>query len=479
MMNPLKDFLKPKYVVGLQVKDGCIGAVQLYLGLKGPEIDKAVFIEAADPERVQEELRRLFQEEGFKKEMIVTSLPSSKAFIREISVPLSQPKKVEKIIKYQMEPYLPCPVEEVLVDFLHPGTDGGILTFGVEKKYLAEHLALFSGAGIEPDAVTLDDIALFSLYLFKHGGESEQPVAIVHTIGESLVVQIIHKKQLDFIRILPGSVDQLADTFRFYKMKRPDLSVGEIYLTGNGASGAHEKAREMESRTAIKSMVWRPFDEMRDRLDKTISLLQPKLGVPLGLAIGAVYPLEKPLNLRREEFVPKTYFNLNLRKMFLFMGAGLLLLAVLLTVNVYQKAYYQERQYNRLQAQVRQVFIEAFPDAAQRMVRGQEVAQLEQKIAEEMSQYQGLEEAAGREKILEVLLSLSRIISEDRDVQIENASVEGKDIRIDGRTASFEAVDRLTSRLTKAGQFKNIKLVGARMDKKDNAVTFNFALEKN
>ena len=73
MMNPLKDFLKPKYVVGLQVKDGFIGAVQLYVGLKGPEIDKAVFREVADPERIQEELKKLFQEEGFKKEMIVTS----------------------------------------------------------------------------------------------------------------------------------------------------------------------------------------------------------------------------------------------------------------------------------------------------------------------------------------------------------------------------------------------------------------------
>jgi general secretion pathway protein L len=477
MMNPLKDFLRPKYVVGLQVKDGFIGAVQIYVGLKGPEIDKAVFREAADPEHIQEELKKLFREEGFKREMIVSSLPSSKAFIREITLPLSQPKKVEKIIKYQMEPYLPCPVEEVLVDFLQPGADGGILTFGVEKKFLAEHLALLSGAGIEPDAVTLDDIALFSLYLFKHGGETEQPVSIVNQDGESLVVQIIHKKRLDFIRILPDDADQLADTFRFYKMKRPGLAVGEIYLAGNGSPEVHETARTLESKTAVKTMVWRPFDEMRDRLDKTISLLQPKLGVPLGLAIGAVYPPEKTLDLRREEFVPKTYFNL--RRMFLFLGAGLLLLAVLLSVNVYQKGYYLERQHNRLQAQVRQVFAEAFPDAAQRIVRGQEVAQLEQKITEEMSQYQGLEEAAGREKILEVLLTLSRIISEDPDVQIENASVEGKDIRIDGRTASFEAVDRLTGRLTKAGQFKNIKLVGARMDKKDNAVTFNFALERN
>ena len=476
-INPFKDFLKPRYVVGLQVKEGFIGAVQLYVGLKGPEIDKAVFREVADPERIQDELKRLFQEQGFKKEMIVTSLPSSRAFIRELSLPLSQPKKVEKIIKYQMEPYLPCPVEEVLVDFLYPGPDGGILSFGVEKRHVAEHLALLAGAGIEPDAVTLDDIALFSLYLYKHGGESEPPIAIVNQDGEGLVLQIIHKRRLDFIRILPDSVDQVADTFRFYRMKRPSLSVGEIYLTGNGASGAGEKAQALESGTGVKTTVWRPFDEMRDRLDESISLLQPKLGVPLGLAIGAIYPQEKSLNLRREEFIPKTYFNL--RKMFVFMAGGLLLLAVLLTVNVYQKTYYQERQYNRIQAQIRQIFAQAFPDAAQRIVRGQEVAQLEQKITEEMSQYQGLEEAAGKEKILDVLLSLSRIISEDPDVQIENASVEGKEIRIDGRTNSFEAVDRLTGRLTKAGKFKNIKLVGARMDKKDNAVTFNFALERN
>ena len=475
--NPLKGFLKPKYVVGLQVKEGFIGAVQLYVGLKGPEIDKAVFREVTNPEHIQEEVKKLFQEEGFKKEMIITSLPSSKAFIREISLPLSHPKKVEKIIKYQMEPYLPCPVEEVLVDFLQPGRDGGIFTFGVEKKYLAEHLALLAGAGIDPDSVTLDDLALFSLYLYKHDGGSEQPIAIVNQDGESLVVQMVLQKRLDFIRILPNNVDQLADTFRFYRMKRPGLSVEEIYLVGNGSSEAGEKAQALEARIGIKTMVWRPFDEMRDRLDQSISLLQPKLGVPLGLAIGAIYPPEKSLDLRREEFIPKTYFNL--RKMLLSMGAGLLLLAVLLTVNVYLKAYYQERQYNQIQVQIRQIFTEAFPDAVQKIVRGQEVAQLEQKITEEMSQYQGLEEAAGKEKILDVLLSLSRIISEDPDVQIENASVEGKDIRIDGRTASFEAVDRLTGRLTKAGQFKNIKLVGARMDKKDNAVTFNFALEKN
>jgi hypothetical protein len=264
IMNPLKDLLKPKYVVGLQVKEGFIGAVQLYVGLKGPEIDKAVFIEVADPERLREELMRLFQEQGFKKEMIVTSIPSSKAFIREISLPLSQPKKIEKIIKYQMEPYLPCPVEEVLVDFLQPGEDGSILTFGVEKKFVAEHLALLAGAGIEPDAVTLDDIGLFSLYLYKHGSESEHPIAIVNQDGQSLVVQIIHQKRLDFIRIVPDNVDQLEDTFRFYKMN--GRTSGEIPRRQR-VLRAGEKREALESKTAIKTMV-AAFDEMRDRLDR-------------------------------------------------------------------------------------------------------------------------------------------------------------------------------------------------------------------
>ncbi len=32
IINPLKDFLKPEYLVGLQVKDGFIGAVEAVSG---------------------------------------------------------------------------------------------------------------------------------------------------------------------------------------------------------------------------------------------------------------------------------------------------------------------------------------------------------------------------------------------------------------------------------------------------------------
>jgi general secretion pathway protein L len=468
MLNPFKDFLKPKYVVGLQVKEGFIGAVQIFNGLKGPEIDKAAFREVSNPEHLQEELKAFIREENFKTEMVITALSASKAFMREITLTLDNPKVVEKIIKFQMEPYIPLPIEDVIVDFFNPGADGSISTFSLEKRQLAEHLAFLAGAGLDPDVVTLDALALLHLYLYKLGGHSEQSAAIVHLDKRSTLVEIVYQGRPDFFRVFEDRKQvpqQVEETLRLYKLKRPDASVSEILVSDNDLSNTN-MAQDITSMTGVKASALTAFDD----------IVGPALSVPLGLALSAAQPSFRPVNLRKEEFVPKSHVNL--RKMSLFTASAVLVLAILLTVNVYQKVYYLEKQYQGLQDQVRQVFVQSFPEAG-RIVKGQELPQLEQRIAQATDQYLGLGEATSEEKTLDVLLKLTKVISEDPEIQIDNLSLEGKDIRLDGRTSSFEAVDRLTNRLTKVGDFKNIKLVGAKMDKRENAVTFNFALEKN
>jgi len=477
MLNPFKDFLKPKYVLGLEVKKDFIGAVQVFIGLKGPEIDKAAFREVSNPEQMQEELKAFLREEDFKTEMVITALPVSKAFVREINLTLDNPKVVEKIIKFQMEPYLPLPIEDVIVDFVEPGADGSVSTFGVEKRQVAEHLALLAAAGLDPDVVTLDGLALLHLYLYKYGDQFEQPIAIVYLDKDSTQVEIVYRKRPDFFRVFPDgrqAPQQIEETLRLYGLKRSGVSVSEILLSGKDLSNT-DMAQAIESKTGVKAAVWRAFDDMKERMDESLTLYQPLLSVPLGLALSAAQPSFKTVNLRKEEFVPKSH--LNVRKTFLFTASALLLLAILATVNVYQTVYYLEKRYQNLQDQIRQAFLESFPEGG-RIVKGQELAQLEQKIAEATGRYQGLEEATSKEKTLDVLLNLTRIISQDPQVQIDNLSLEGKDIRLDGHTSSFEAVDRLSNRLGKSEVFKNIKLVGAKMDKRENAVTFNFALEK-
>jgi general secretion pathway protein L len=468
--NPFKDFLKPQYVLGLQVEDDFIGAVQVFNGSKGPEIDKAAFKEISNPGQVQEELIAFIEEEGFKTEMVISSLPTSRALMREINLTVDNPKILQKIIKFQLEPYVPVPIEEMMVDFLDPAPGGSVPTFGVEKKHLAEHLDLLAGAGIDPDVVTIDGLALLHLYLYKHGDQSEQPVAIVHLDRDTTLVEIVWQGFLDFFRTFSDGKhggDQIADTLQLYKLKRPKATVSEILISGVAPDDA-DMTQAIGSKTGVRTSLWRPFDD---------PLVQPRLSIPFGLALSAVQPSPRLVNLRKEEFAPKSHVNL--RKIFLLSASALLLLAILLTANVYQKVYYLEKQHQALQNEIRQIFIQTFPDAARRIPKGEELVVLQRKIADETGQYQGLDEATGREKTLDVLLKLTKVISQDPEIKIENLSLEGKNIRLDGRTSSFEAVDRLSSRLTKSGDFKNIKLVGAKTDKRENAVTFNFALEEN
>jgi Tfp pilus assembly PilM family ATPase len=215
MFNPFKDFLKPKYVVGLLVKEGFIAAVQVFNGMKGPEIEKAASRAVSNLENLQKEVQDFLREEDFKTEMVITCLSSSHAFIRDINLNVSNAKVVEKIIKFQFEPYIPGSIEDMVVDFLDPGADGSISCFGVEKKHLAEHLAFLEGAGVDPDVVTLDGVALLHLYLSAPAERSGEPVALVHLDGDSILVEIVYDKRADFFRVFRNSnqaPEQIADT---------------------------------------------------------------------------------------------------------------------------------------------------------------------------------------------------------------------------------------------------------------------------
>ena len=103
---------------------------------------------------------------------------------------------------------------------------------------------------------------------------------------------------------------------------------------------------------------------------------------------------------------------------------------------------------------------------------------MKQKIAEERAKYEGLEALASEGTSLDALKALTQSISSFPDVELDNITMEGKEFRLDGRAPSFEMVDNLEKSLSNSPYFERTKLVGAKIDKKDKAVRFNFALEK-
>lgn len=477
MRNLFKEFFMPKYLVGLEVGPHFIGAVQIFNSLKGPEIDKTAFREVKDPERINEELEEFFLAEDLKRETLITCIPTSTAIVRQIPLPIHNLKKLKKIIKYQMEPHVPDPIHDTIVDFVAPEGGEEILTFGVPKEYMSGHLEVLSRANLDPEVVTLADVALFYLYVHNHPGESDQPVSIINLGEKGNVVQIIHGNRLDFIRVLPGGtghLDDLVDTFNLYLLKKPDHPLGEILLTGQGVNA--DVAETLRSRTNSEVSLWRPFDKIKHSLGDIEEDLQSGLSVPLGLAISQLPQSSKVFDLRKEEFTLKT--SINLKRMLAFTLAGILLLAGLFTFDVYHKVHIKERRYAELKENMKAIFLGAFPES-KNIIKGRELAQMKQKMEQEAERSRWLEDVTRERRVLDPLLVVSKTISAFPDAKIDNLSVEEKKIRMDGQISSFEMVDKLKKRLSGTGFFKDIKLVGAKMDQKGAAVKFNFVMERN
>jgi Tfp pilus assembly PilM family ATPase len=478
MLNPFKDLFAPKSVLGLQVTDAFIAAVQIYNSFKGFEIDRVAFKEINGPsDHITEELRTFFQSENLRYETLVTCLPTRLAIVRETSLPFGNSRKLAKIIKYQIEPSVPYPIEDLVVDFLAPQADGKSITISIQKLYLQEHIAKLSEAGLDPYMITLDDLALFSLYLKDKEKRSEKPVAIINFSDGEMAIQITHKAKFILLRVLPRDsnyLDHLIKTFKLYHLNQPGVEIHEILLTGSSTIDENT-SDQISALLKIKSSLWKPFDDFQTSLGPIAPELQAKLAVSLGLALSVQNSGNKLFNFRKEEFA--TGHSIDLKKSVFFMLSALLLLLFLFTFSTYQNLFVQQQIYNKLKNDILQQFSETFPDV-DHVVKGQELAQMRQMIGEETSRQLWLTDLTHGPIILDTLMVLSKTISTFPSVITDNVSIEKDVIRVHGRSVSFEIVDQLKQKLSATGYFTSVKLVDAKLNKRAKTVEFNLVLEK-
>jgi Tfp pilus assembly PilM family ATPase/Tfp pilus assembly protein PilN len=478
MANLFKGFFTPRYVVGLELTPTGIGVAQIINTLKGADLGRALYKKLEEGEDVYDALGRLFQEQDLKYEMLVTCIPGSSAIIRQITLPIEKPAKLEKILKYQMEPHVPYPIEEMIVDFQLPEPGEPVTAVAAQKKVLSQHLSELAQVELKPDLVSCDDTALLTLYLQTHKDDDTTPVAIIHLGYGKVSVQMIREKRLDFIRIFSREedvLDQISKTFRLYRLKRPETPMEQALLIDREDPDGSSLPDKLSSLLEVKTTAWRPFDSMRHKLGSLESDLQGNLCVPLGLALSMSNPTNRIIDFRKEDF--RTTSALDLRRMLTVTLSLVLLLACVFTFNVFYKLHIQQARFDRLNNNIRKVFTDTFP-SVRYIVKGQELVQMKQKIGEESQRFLWLDSIIKRGTVLELISNLTKTVSGFPDVMIENITVEGNEISMDGSASSFETVDRLKEKLSNTGTFNEVKLAGAKTDKRANVVRFNFGMEK-
>ena len=477
MFHPFKTLMVTATVVGLEINSRTMGAVQVSPSSGGPEIERLALRQVEDSGRLEMELQEFIRSEELNPEILITSLPTSLASIRELRLPFTNPNRIRDVIKYQMEPLIRNNIENMIVDLLPPIKGEPITAIGVEKRLLANHLKTLDRAEMDPDRVGLHDLALLSLFLNTRKQKTDGPAAIIRLGHEETAFQAIRDGRITFIRVFPSTpdpMDTLIECLNLYTMKFPQDSLKEIYVTGPLAVQENMVDR-LGDNLGIETILWRPFEGVKHKNGEIEDHLQASLSVPLALALSAGNGSEKAFNLRREEFAQKTVGNIKAPLLYLF--SALIIFLGLWSFNLYQKLNVEKSSYRELSNGINRIFTETFPEA-RHMVKGRELEQMRQKILEEKSKYQWLNQVSAQGSVLETILSVSKVVSGLSDVRIDNVSIEGNGVHLDGRTSSFKTVDDLKGRLSGLGTFSSVKLVGAKMDNRVGAVMFSFALEK-
>lgn len=476
MFNPFKTLMLSASVVGLEINNRAMGAVQVSPSPGGPEIERIALRQIENLEQLDMELKDFVRAQELNPEILITSLPTSHASIRELRLPFANPNKIRDIIKYQMEPLMQQNVEDMVVDLLPPKKGEPITAIGVEKSVLEDHLKTLDKAALEPNRVGLHDLALLSLFSKTQKQKTDRAAAIVRLDYEETVFQTIRDGRITFIRVFPFTpdpMDTLMECLNLYAMKNPQDPLKKIYVTGPLAAQENMVDR-LGDKLGIETALWRPFDIVKHNNGEIDDGLQASLSVPLALALSAGNGSEKPFDLRREEFTAKTVDNIKRPLLYLF--SALIIFLALWSFNLYQKLNVEKSSYRELSDGIRQVITETFPDA-RHVVKGRELEQMRQKILEEKSKYQWLKQVSAQGLVLETILNLSKVVSGLSDIKIDNISIEGNEVHLDGRTSSFKTVDDLKGRLSRLGTFSSVKLVGAKMDNRAGAVMFSFSLE--
>ncbi|RJR42015.1 MAG: hypothetical protein C4576_16750 [Desulfobacteraceae bacterium] len=473
MLQIIKELFLPKTVVGLHAAQRTVTAVQVSSPLGSPVVERIASEDLSVDEGGPKQ-DTFLERQKLSPEVVITCLPSSSAFIRELSIPFESPKKLDRIIKYQMEPLLPCSVETMVVDHLPAFPERPILSVAAQKSMLSAFLESLSTSGISPGVVTLDALAIYGLYLRVHPEPRSGAVTIAYLGTEGSVVLVVEGTTLALVRVLKESgAAEIRQTLDLYRVKTPNVKIEQILVTGD-ASGEHTVAA-LHKATDVDVVPWRPFDSIRHKLGEIDTKTQALFTLPLGLAIGSFAAPLKGFNLRREEFALES--TSRLKGTLAYTATALLALMALVTFTAFHGLNTSRKEHSALRAEIHSTFKAAFPDVPN-IVKGMELEQMKQKILDGTKEYKWLQALTERGPALDVLLTLTRHLSGFKDVKLDNLSVEGKRVDLDGRASSFQTVDNLKSVLERAGIFTQVKLVGAKMDSRDKTVRFNFVMER-
>ncbi len=179
---------------------------------------KAGYIEdgrIVNQEKVAEIIRDIIKEAGPKKintKKVICSIPESKVFLRIISIPKVSLEEASEAIKWEIEPNIPLPVDQVYYDWQFLNEEDGkqnILTVAVVKDIADNLIKTMEQAGLSVYGLEMESVATVRS-IVPQNSIAEKTYLIVDLGGEKTSFIITEDSIPYFTSSIPFSASNIT-----------------------------------------------------------------------------------------------------------------------------------------------------------------------------------------------------------------------------------------------------------------------------
>ncbi len=472
--------------------------------------------------------------QGEKK--IISSLPASSFVIKRLSLPFKGSRRIRQVIRYEMEPFLPFPLEETIIDFyivderLPDRTL--VLAFAINKRVVERHLKILNLAGIKPEIVDLDSTSLFNVYFPK---KDKETIALINLGATQTVINIISEGKLLFTRsilkagddITQALAEELGVSFKETeglkregldetktKVIKPildeikkeieytlssflafysDKKIEKILLTG-GSARLPGMVEYFQKSLNIETSLFNPFfklplvkpfysrlkdlfipllKEISSNIDSvTLEKTLPLLPPVMGIALRGMASTRVSLNFIREE---KPLIERLKEARPLLKPATILLVSILLLglLDFYLHLHLKNKRSAKLKKEIRLVFNKTFPEVTNIVDPLSQMKEGLKKRKEDLAL------SPRKFSSLTILREISFLTPKDLGITIEDLSIDWDEARIRGKTSTpdFSLVDRFKKALEGTDYFTEVKVSDAHLSRRGRSVEFRMTVK--
>lgn len=300
--------------VGLDIGHSYLKLLLLAITSEGVELDEYSFQPLPPSPQVSSFLKSLFAEHNFPTNRVNVSLSGKATLVRDLWVPKMTSKELKASIKYELDQYIPFPVEDVYYDsyILEEDTltrkEGQMrVILGVAKRRMVEgQLKRIKDAGLAPNIIDMDALALYNAFLWAAEDSQKQGTVGLIDIGNSkTIIDIISNGVLTFTREVEYG------TRRIMEGVSNGLSVGKDEaekLVCSGDSRIEGWVQDLVSR--LSKELWSSFEYYEGQEQRAIERVYFTGGG--SLLLGLVDSLGKAVGLPLELWNPLSKIKVNL-----------------------------------------------------------------------------------------------------------------------------------------------------------------------